>query len=432
MTPQDLLKTLIRFNTTNPPGNEAECIAYLENLCREGGLETTILAFDENRPNLIARLKGRGERPPLLMQGHVDVVTTEGQPWTYPPFDAVEADGFIWGRGALDMKGGVAMMVCAVLAQAQKEPPAGDIILCIMSDEEASGTYGAKFLVEQHADQFEGVEMSIGEFGGFPNWIGGTKFYPIQVSEKVAAHLRVVVEGSAGHGSLPIQGGTLAKLAQVLSRLDGAELPIHITPSVEAMIRGIASASSGATKLVMNGLLQPSMTSFLLRSMSSQLGPLTPTFRNTVSPTILHGSDKINVIPAQASVELDGRMLPNFDVHEFVREVQQVVGDAGRVEIVSADPPSPIAPDMKQLPLLSNILSELDPTGTPIPFVLPAVTDGRFFSRLGIHNYGFLPLQLPEGFNFSATIHAADERVPVAALDFGMRALEMLIERYTV
>ena len=165
--PTDLLRTLIRFDTTNPPGNEAECIGYLDGLLQEGGLTTTLLAKDRNRPNLVARLPGRGEAPGLVLQGHVDVVTTANQMWQQDPFGADLIDGLIWGRGSLDMKSGVTMMTCAVLrAAAEGRVPAGDIVLTIMSDEEAGSDYGARFLTEEHPEQFEGAKYAIGEGGG--------------------------------------------------------------------------------------------------------------------------------------------------------------------------------------------------------------------------------------------------------------------------
>jgi acetylornithine deacetylase/succinyl-diaminopimelate desuccinylase-like protein len=211
--PAQLLQTLIRFDTTNPPGNEAACIGYLDELLREAGLATTILAKDPARPNLIARLPGNGNAPPLLLQGHVDVVSTAGQQWTHPPFAGIEHDGFIWGRGALDMKSGVAMMTSALLHLAQSgTTPNGDILLCVLSDEEAGGTYGARFLVEEHPTQFAGVKHALGEFGGFPTPIGGRTFYLVQVAEKVLCPLRITVRGPGGHGMLPQRGGTMARL----------------------------------------------------------------------------------------------------------------------------------------------------------------------------------------------------------------------------
>ncbi len=166
--PVELLQSLIRFDTTNPPGNEAECIAYIDKLLTDAGFETVTVAKDPGRPNLIARLMGRGEAPPLLLYGHVDVVTTAGQRWTRPPFGGEVADGFVWGRGAIDMKGGLAMYLSAFMrAKAEGLTPAGDVLLAALSDEEAGGDFGARYLVESHAGLFEGVRYAVGEIGGF-------------------------------------------------------------------------------------------------------------------------------------------------------------------------------------------------------------------------------------------------------------------------
>ena len=170
--PDQLLQRLIQFDTTNPPGDEAECIAYIDQLLTAAGIETKMLARNPARPNLVARLPGRGEAPPLLLYGHVDVVTTANQDWSHPPFAAEIVSGYIWGRGALDMKSGVAMMIAALLrAKAQGLKPPGDVILAVVSDEEDGGDAGAKFLVQEHAALFEGVRYALGEFGGFSMYV---------------------------------------------------------------------------------------------------------------------------------------------------------------------------------------------------------------------------------------------------------------------
>ncbi len=180
--PVELLRQLIRFDTTNPPGNEAQCIGWIKDLCDGAGLLTRILAKDAARPNLLARLAGRGTAPPLLLQGHVDVVTTDGQSWRHDPFGAELIEGEVWGRGALDMKGGVAMMLGAILRFAEStEPPPGDVLLCVLADEENLGPYGARFVVEEHSELFEGVRHALGEFGGARTEMAGLSTYPFQV-----------------------------------------------------------------------------------------------------------------------------------------------------------------------------------------------------------------------------------------------------------
>jgi len=183
--PAELLRRLIQFDTTNPPGNEAACIAFINGLLTDAGVETTILGKTPDRPNLMARLPGQGSAAPLLLYGHVDVVTTENQQWQQPPFEGKVTDGFVWGRGALDMKGGVAMMLAAFLrAKSEHLKLHGDVILAIVSDEEAGGVYGTKYLVENHADLFDGIRYAIGEFGGFTFYVGKRRFYPVMIAEK--------------------------------------------------------------------------------------------------------------------------------------------------------------------------------------------------------------------------------------------------------
>ncbi|MCJ7622534.1 MAG: M20/M25/M40 family metallo-hydrolase, partial [Anaerolineaceae bacterium] len=202
--PEELLQNLIRFDTTNPPGNEEECIHYINDLLRTAGFETTLLQKVPKRPNLITRLKGEGKAPPFLMYGHADVVTTADQDWSQAPFEGKIMDGYIWGRGALDMKGALAMMISAILrARADGVTPPGDVILAVVPDEEGGGDVGAKFLVEEHAHHFDEVRYAIGEAGGFNMEIGGKKFYPIQVAEKQICWLKAKLNGLGGHGSMP-------------------------------------------------------------------------------------------------------------------------------------------------------------------------------------------------------------------------------------
>lgn len=421
--PAELLQQLIRFDTTNPPGNEADCIAFIDGLLRQAGIATTWLARTPQRPNLIARLPGQGKAPPLLLYGHVDVVTTENQPWTRPPFEGVIQDGFIWGRGALDMKGGVAMMVAAFLrAKAEKTSLPGDVVLAVLSDEEHGGDFGAKFLVEEHAEQFQGVRYALGEFGGFSMTIGGKRFYPIQIAEKQMCLMRATVRGQGGHGSLPVRGQAMARLARLLHNLDRKRLPLHITPAVRLMIESLGAALGGVQGLVVRQLLNPMLSDRLLSQMGENSRLFEPLLHNTVSPTVLRASEKFNVIPSEVSVGLDGRLLPGYTPDDMLAELGGMVGPEVEFEVIRYDP-GPADPDMGLFETLANILRQADPQGVPLPYVLSAITDARFFSKLGIQTYGFLPMQLPESFNFSQTIHAADERIPVDAVQFGSQAI---------
>jgi acetylornithine deacetylase/succinyl-diaminopimelate desuccinylase-like protein len=428
--PSQLLQHLIRFNTTNPPGHELACVQYINDLLQTAGIETTLLAKDEKRPNLIARLPGNGTAPPLLMQGHVDVVTTAEQNWQHDPFAGELIDGMVWGRGALDMKGGVAMMVAAFLKmQMENITPPGDLILTILSDEEAGDGLGARFLVEEHPEQFENVQFAIGEFGGFTMQVAGQTFFPIMVAEKQLCSLQLTVRGPGGHGSSPIQGGAMAKLGNLLKKLDSTRLPIHITPEVRAMYNGMADNVAFPTSLILRLLLKPTLTNSTLKLMGSQRALFDNLLRHTVSPTIVQGGHKINVIPSEISLQLDGRLLPGYQPNDLINELQTILGGEVEIELLNYEQ-GPSKANMALFDTLTAILREAEPNGIPIPLVLPAVTDARHFSRLGIQTYGFLPMPLPQDFNFSTLIHAADERIPAAAIDFGTAAIFKLLTRF--
>jgi acetylornithine deacetylase/succinyl-diaminopimelate desuccinylase-like protein len=428
----ELLQDLIRFDTTNPPGNESECIDYVRRLLTEADVESHVVAKDSARPNLLARITGAGEAPPLLLYGHVDVVQTTGQQWTHPPFSGELVDGVVWGRGALDMKGGVAMLVDAFLRAARGElKPRGDLILAVLSDEENGGDFGAKYLVEEEANLFDGVRHALGEFGGAAIHLGGKRFYPIQVAEKQICWLRGRVRGPGGHGALGVRGSAIAKLGTILQKLDRGNLPVHVTTTARAWLEGMAAELPRPQALVLRSLLQPRLAEVTLHAARNQeqLRVIERALRNTVSATIVHGGSKINVIPAEVELELDGRTLPGFGPDDLIREVHDLVGPDLELELVRHDP-FPAEPDLTWFDGLGAIIRELDPAGIPVPMLQVGVTDGRFFARLGIQTYGFLPLELPQGFEFTKLIHAADERVPVRALRFGAEAVGRAVERY--
>ena len=428
--PAELLQRLIRFDTTNPPGNERECIAFIDGLLRDAGYETTVLAREPERPNLLARLPGRGAAPPILLYGHVDVVTTAGQRWQHPPFEAAEVDGFVWGRGAVDMKGGVAMMLAAFLrARAEGLEPAGDVIFCALADEENLSGYGAEWLVSEHAERFEGVRYALGEFGGFTLHNAGRRFYPIQVGEKQICTLRATVRGAGGHGAMPVRGAAMARLAKMLRSLDRTRLPVHITPIVRDMVRTMAEALPSARRAALHALLRPALTDRVLDVMGSRARLLEAILHNTVTPTIVETSKKFNVIPSEIGIVLDGRLLPGQTPADLTRELHGVIGDDVELEVLRHDT-GPVEPDLGLYATLGSVLTEADPGSVAMPLLMPGVTDGRFFSRLGIQTYGFTPLRLPANFDFWQTVHAADERVPVEAVEFGADAVYRALERF--
>ncbi|MBU1048921.1 M20/M25/M40 family metallo-hydrolase [Candidatus Bipolaricaulota bacterium] len=425
-----ILQNLIRFDTTNPPGNEAACIDYLNDLLSSAGIETSIVSKDVARPNLVARFPGSGEAPALLLFGHVDVVTTAHQLWSVPPFEGRIQDGCVWGRGALDMKAGIAMMVDALLRTASHDrQPQGDILFAALCDEEAGGTLGARYLVEAHPSLFEGVRYALGEFGGFPLYIGDTPIYMIQSGEKQPCWIEATIRGPGGHGARPMRDGSMAQLGRVLTRLNRLRLPIHITPVTEHMVHAMAEALTWPKRFLFRLLLNAQWTDRVLDRLGETGRNLEPLFRNTVNATIVRGGEKPNVIPSEIVLGLDARLLPGFTPHDLFVEMERSLGEKLEFEIVFYDEGKTNV-DLSLFPLLADVLAEAHPGSHQVPYLLPGSSDARFFDRLGIQTYGFTPMNLPAGLNFFETIHAADERIPIEAVQFGADAMFQVVARY--
>jgi acetylornithine deacetylase/succinyl-diaminopimelate desuccinylase-like protein len=428
--PIQFLQTMIRFDTTNPPGNESSVTHWAREILTEAGIESQIIAKDPERGNLVARIKGNGNAPPLLLQGHVDVVSTAGQEWQHPPFSGELIDGYVWGRGAIDMKSAVAMYLAAFLrAHLENLPLPGDVILCLLADEEDGGDYGAKYLVEEHSAIFEGVRFALGETGGFTLPIMGKPFYPIMVAEKTVCWMELTIKGTGGHGSMAHRDGTMAKLGQILLNLNRARLPIHITPAAQLMINGMANGLSFPTGTIFRQLLNPWLTDRLLGFIGPLASAFEPLFHNTVNATVVSGGDKTNVIPAEIKLKLDGRLLPGFTPDDMIRELHAIIGTESEIRILMHNP-GPPEPDMTLFPMLSDTIKELDPDGIPVPLFVPGVTDAAHFAKIGIQTYGFTPMKLPAGFNFVNLAHAADERIPADTLEPGTQTVIQALQRF--
>ena len=416
--PVELLQHLVRFDTTNPPGNERPCVEWVGDLLDAYGIEYDLYADDSDRPNLVARLDG-GDAPGLMLYGHVDVVPTNDDAWTHPPFSGVVEDGYVWGRGTLDMKGGVAMLTAAFLRAAHEDVDlGGDLVLCILSDEEAGGDHGARFMVDEHPEAFEGVEYALGEFGGFSIDVTGKRFYPIQVAEKQVCWLELTFTGRGGHGSFPNDGDAVAKMARAVDALDGDRLPVHVTPETRQMFGALADELPLLPSLYVRGLLTQSLTDLLLRFGGEDVKMLDALLHNTVNTTIVSGGSKENVVPDEVSLTLDVRILPGYDETDAIRELRAVVGPDVDIDVIRFEEGPPEA-DMTYFDDLAAVLETADPGSTAVPLVMPGGTDGRIFADLGIQSYGFTPMQLPPDFDFTELIHTADERIPVETVGWG-------------
>ena len=425
----ELARDLIQLDTTNPPGEEHVAVELIEQLLRDAHIECARYESEPGRPNLVARVKGRGEAPPLLLQGHVDVVTTVNQDWRHRPFGGEIVDGYLWGRGALDMKGGVAMMVAAMIRAHADGGPAGDLVLAVLADEEAGGIAGARWLVDAHPNLFTGIRHAIGESGGVALHIGGRRFYPIMVSEKRGCQMVVTLRGPGGHGSIPAHGGAMAKLGELLTKLDSSRLPVHITTPVRQQLERMRDAFDEPLKGKFAALLDPERADAALSELDPMSRGLDAALHNTVNATIVSGGLKVNVIPSEVRVQLDGRLLPGFGPEDMLDELRAVVGAEPEIEVTLVGPAQPEV-DLSQFDLFASVLKEADPGCVPVPSLVTGGTDARHFARLGIRTYGFLPLDVPPDFNSSSTIHAADERVPVSSLEFGGECVYEAVMRY--
>lgn len=427
--PVDLLRELIQFETVNPPGDERECIEWIAEVLDAYGIDSETYATDPDRPNLVARVPG-GDAPTLLLYGHVDVVPVTGQDWTHDPFEAVVADGHVWGRGALDMKSGVAMLLATVLRLAERdEPPAGDLVFMAVSDEEAGGDAGMSFLVDEHPELFADIDYALGEFGGFSFSFGGVETYPIQVNEKQVCWLEATIRGESGHASLPTEDTAVGKLGRFLSALDGRRLPVHVTPAVEEMLEAIADAQSDPERAAtFRALLDPARTDAVLDELGPGARMLDALLHNTANATILSGGDKENVVPEAVSVVLDCRLVPGQEPADVTGELREATGiEAVDFEVIRFDP-GPPAPDMGLFDDLAGVLEEAT-DGVAIPLVMFGATDGRHLSRVDVQSYGFLPMRTGD-LPFLELAHSGDERIPVETLEWGTARLVEAVRRY--
>ena len=414
--PASLLQDLVRFETVNPPGNERACIEWIDELLGAYGIETEIYANDPERPNLLARIPG-GDASPLLLYGHVDVVPTTNQEWLHDPFEGTRADGHIWGRGTLDMKGGVAMYLAAFCRLAAEDvTPAGDVLFLAVSDEEAGGDEGLGWLVEEHPELFDEAEYAIGEFGGFEFEVGGVETYPIQTNEKQVCWLEATFKGNSGHASFPTEGTAMGKMARFVETVDSERLPVNITPSAERMIESVAAQLPTERAEQFRGLLDPEQTDDTLDEMGEDGRMFDAILHNTANVTKVHGGDKENVVPEEVTVFMDCRLVPGQTPEDVIGELKALTDADPEYEIVRFDSGPPEA-DMGFFDELAETL-EAETDGVAVPLLMAGATDGRHLSTVGVQSYGFTPMQLGD-LPFLDLVHSGDERIPVETVGWG-------------
>ncbi len=395
-----LCQALIRLDTTNPPGQERAAADLLADELRKAGVDVQMFESAPGRANLVARLVGTGAKPPLLLSAHLDVVEADPAGWTHPPFAGEIADGFLWGRGAVDMKNMAAMSVAIMCQLARgKTRLDRDLIFAAVADEEAGCDLGSKWLVDNHPDLVR-AEYALGEAGGFTMHLGGARLYPVQVAEKGVAWLRARVRGEPGHGSLPREDSALIRLAAAIARLGTTTLPVHVTPTMRDFLTAATARAPRLLRPVLARLLSPRISPAILRmlpdkGLARSLGAM---LANTASPTVFRAGAKTNVIPGIAECELDGRTLPGQTTADIMRELGQILGPDVELEIIREMPPLVTEPARSPLwDTIDAVIRERDPGAQVVPYLMPGFTDGKQFARLSAKWLSFAPIKLPPG-----------------------------------
>ena len=453
-----LLGELIRFDTTNWGGGrsrgERACTEFVADTLRAAGWEPEILARPDapERTNLLLRVAGTEPGlPGILVQGHLDVVPAEAEQWSHDPFAAEVVDGYLYGRGAQDMKDACAMSLATALQwAAEGVRPRRDVLFAFVADEEDTGAYGAEWLVEAHPDRFAGIGCTIGESGGHcePMRTAAGEpvhLYPVACAERGSMHLRITARGASGHGSRPSGEDAIARLLAAVNRLAGYLWPLHLSPVVRAQLIASARAlglpaavvadldATDAVDAIDAGPAEAAVQA-VIAALGDEAGPLPWTIRASATPTMLDAGYKVNVIPGVATAEFDVRCPPGF-VDQLDATLAELLGPPGprgdgalEWEHSTYQPPVNAPLDGPWLAAIRRVIGEFDPLGVVIPGCLGGGTDAKAFARIGIPGYGFTPLGPdPEG-RRSEGQHGVDERVPVAGLVTGQRMLRRFLE----
>ncbi|MER5789536.1 M20/M25/M40 family metallo-hydrolase [Streptomyces sp. NPDC001980] len=415
---------LIRIDTSNFGGGdcrERPAAEYAAERLAEAGLEPILLERTAGRTNVVARIEGTdATADALLVHGHLDVVPAQAADWSVDPFSGEVRDGVVWGRGAVDMKNMDAMILAVARAWARDGVrPRRDIVVAFTADEEASAEDGSGFLADHHPELFEGCTEGVGESGAFTFHDGtGRHLYPVAAGERGTAWLKLTARGRAGHGSKVNTENAVTRLAAAVTRIGEHRWPLRLTPTVSAALTELAALYG----------IEPDLTEVDL--LLDKLGPaaklVEATVRNSANPTMLNAGYKVNVIPGEAAAFVDGRYLYGTE-DEFRATLDRLTGPDVDWEFLHREVALQAPLDSPTYARMRAAVEEFAPDGHVVPYCMSGGTDAKQFSRLGITGYGFAPLKLPEDLDYQALFHGVDERVPVAALHFGVRVLDRFL-----
>ncbi|MFC3965439.1 M20/M25/M40 family metallo-hydrolase [Nocardia jiangsuensis] len=426
----DLVSALIRFDTSNTGDlattkGEAECARWVIEQLEEVGYTTEYVESGApGRGNVFARLPGAdSSRGALLIHGHLDVVPAEAADWSVHPFSGAVRDGYVWGRGAVDMKDMVGMSL-ALARQFRREGtvPPRDIVFAFLADEENGGKWGSQWLVKHRPDLFDGITEAVGEVGGFSLTVprpdgSDRRLYLVETAEKGLGWMRLRAKARAGHGSFLHEDNAVTILARAVARLGTHTFPLVVSDSVAEFLAAVSEESG----------LEFDPAGPDIEGRLAKLGTISriigATLRDTANPTMLSAGYKANVIPQTAEAVVDCRVVPGRQA-EFEREVDELIGpDVEREWITKLDSYETTF-DGHLVDAMNAAVLAHDPNGRTVPYMLSGGTDAKAFAELGIRCFGFAPLRLPPELDFTALFHGVDERVPVESLEFGTRVLE--------
>jgi acetylornithine deacetylase/succinyl-diaminopimelate desuccinylase-like protein len=420
-----LCRELIRMDTTNygdgdGPG-ERKAAEYVAGLLDEVGIAAEIVEGAPGRTNVVARWGGEGsDRDPLLLHGHLDVVPAAAEDWQVHPFSGEVQDGYVWGRGAVDMKDFDAMLLSVVRARTRAgRLPARPTVLCFTADEEAGGHQGAEVLVRDHPDLLADCTEAVGEVGGFSATVRGRRVYLVEAAEKGMAWMRLTARGRAGHGSMINPDNAVTSLSSAVARIGAHRWPVRLTPTMEVLLATVGElAGVEAT---------PENADALIEEFGGAARMLGAVIRNTTNPTMLGAGYKVNVVPTEATAHVDGRFLPGFE-DEFFATLAELTGEDVDIDFVSHQQPWETPYEGHLVDAMTRSLLIEDPDAVVAPYLMSGGTDAKHFRKLGMRSYGFAPLRLPADLDFTALFHGVDERVPVDALEFGARVFDRFLD----
>jgi acetylornithine deacetylase/succinyl-diaminopimelate desuccinylase-like protein len=418
----DLCRDLIRMDTSNygddsGPG-ERKAAEHVASLLDEVGIESRVYERESGRTSLVAHWGPQGDGA-LLLHGHLDVVPAQAEDWQVNPFAGEVRDGYVWGRGAVDMKDFDAMLLSVVRARTRAGAlPDRPVVLCFTADEEAGGHLGAQVLVEDHPDELAHCTEAVGEVGGFSTTVRGQRLYLVEAAEKGMAWMRLTARGRAGHGSMVNHDNAVSRLTAAVARIGAHEWPVRLTPAMQTLLAAVADlAGTEAT---------PENAEALVEEFGGAARMLGAVIRNTANPTMLRAGYKVNVIPTEATAHVDGRFLPGYE-DEFFDTVAELCGEGVERSFVSHQQPWETPYDGALVDAMTRSLVAEDRDALVAPFLMSGGTDAKHFIKLGIRTFGFTPLRLPADLDFTALFHGVDERVPVDALEFGARVLDRFL-----